>query len=130
MPNSPNERIFPWPRRSGFTPARRTRSSYNQIAEVVFFDMDSSASSQLPADLFCDRSFECRSGRTAEERLDNFEKLITVHGVVSFYEFFLLFVKKLRYWFEYIGVCTVIRIVPLLPIGLLRRFADGAGWLV
>ncbi len=38
--------------------------------------------------------------------------------------------KKLRYWFEYIGVCTVIRIVPLLPIELLRIFADGAGWLV
>ncbi|HEY4782016.1 MAG TPA: hypothetical protein VIH54_09380, partial [Chthoniobacterales bacterium] len=56
--------------------------------------------------------------------------MITVHGVLSFYEFFLLFVKKLRYWFEYIGVCTVIRIVPLLPIELLRIFADGAGWLV
>ncbi len=110
--------------------AHRTRSSYNQIAEVILFDMDSSASSQLPADFFCDRSFECRSGRTAEERLDNSEKLITVHGVLSFYEFFLLFVKKLRYWLEYFGVCAVIRIVPLLPIGLLRTLADSAGWLV
>jgi KDO2-lipid IV(A) lauroyltransferase len=39
-------------------------------------------------------------------------------------------VKKLRYWFEYIGVRAVLRIVPLLPIGLLRMLADGAGWLV
>ncbi len=38
--------------------------------------------------------------------------------------------KKLRYWFEYIGVGAVLRIVPLLPIELLRLLADGAGWLV
>ena len=38
--------------------------------------------------------------------------------------------KKLRYWFEYIGVRAVLRIVPLLPIGLLRMLGDGAGWLV
>jgi Kdo2-lipid IVA lauroyltransferase/acyltransferase len=39
-------------------------------------------------------------------------------------------VKKIRYWFEYIGVSVAIRIVPLLPIGFLRMLADGGGWLV
>jgi KDO2-lipid IV(A) lauroyltransferase len=41
-----------------------------------------------------------------------------------------LSVKKLRYWLEYIGVSAVIRMVPLLPIGFLRIFADSVGWLV
>jgi Kdo2-lipid IVA lauroyltransferase/acyltransferase len=39
-------------------------------------------------------------------------------------------VKKLRYWFEYIGVSAAMRIVPLLPIDFLRTLADAAGWLV
>src|SRR5260370_9789214 len=92
--------------------------------------MDPSAPSQLAIDLFSDSSFERWSSRTAEERLDYYKKLITVHGVYFFSEFFLLLVKKLRYWFEYIGVGAVLRIVPLLPIELLRLLADGAGWLV
>jgi Kdo2-lipid IVA lauroyltransferase/acyltransferase len=45
------------------------------------------------------------------------------------YELFPLFVKKFRYWLEYIGVCAAIRIVPLLPLGFLRALADIVGWL-
>src|SRR5260370_7544118 len=92
--------------------------------------MDPNSTSQLATDLFSDSSFERWSSRTAEERLDYYKKLITVHGVYFVSEFFLLLVKKLRYWFEYIGVGAVLRIVPLLPIELLRLLADGAGWLV
>src|SRR5258708_9673046 len=92
--------------------------------------MDPSATSQLATDLFSDSSFERWSSRTAEEKLDNSKKLIAVHVVYFVSEFFLLLVKKLRYWFEYIGVGAVLRIVPLLPIELLRLLADGAGWLV
>src|SRR5260221_2897691 len=92
--------------------------------------MDPRATSQLATDLFSDGSFERWSSRTAEERLDNSKKLITVHCVYFVSEFFLPLVKKLRYWFEYIGVRAVLRIVPLLPIGLLRTLADSAGWLV
>jgi lauroyl/myristoyl acyltransferase len=92
--------------------------------------MDPNSTSQLATDLFSDSSFERWSSRTAEERLDNSKKLITVHGVYFVSEFFLLLVKKLRYWFEYIGVGAVLRIVPLLAIGLVRLLADGAGWLV
>src|SRR5260370_28557812 len=92
--------------------------------------MDPNSTSQLATDLFSDSSFERWSSRTAEERLDNSKKVITVHGVYFVSEFFLLLVKKLRFWFEYIGVGAVLRIVPLLPIALLRFFADGAGWLV
>src|SRR5258708_28999411 len=92
--------------------------------------MDPRATSQLATDLFSDGSFERWRSWTAEERLDNSKELITVHGVYFVSEFFLPLVKKLRYWFEYIGVRAVLRIVPLLPIALLRMLADGAGWLV
>src|SRR6516165_2226343 len=37
--------------------------------------------------------------------------------------------KKLRYWFEWLGVALCARIIPLLPLALLRLLADLAGWL-
>ena len=37
--------------------------------------------------------------------------------------------KELRYWFEWFGVALCVRIIPLLPLALLRLFADIAGWL-
>jgi lauroyl/myristoyl acyltransferase len=37
--------------------------------------------------------------------------------------------KELRYWFEWFGVALCVRIIPLLPLALLRQLADIAGWL-
>jgi len=37
--------------------------------------------------------------------------------------------KKLRYWFEWLGVALSARIIPLLSLALLRLLADLAGWL-
>jgi KDO2-lipid IV(A) lauroyltransferase len=37
--------------------------------------------------------------------------------------------KELRYWFEWFGVALCVRIIPLLPLALLRFLADIAGWL-
>ena len=37
--------------------------------------------------------------------------------------------KELCYWFEWFGVALCVRIIPLLPLALLRLFADIAGWL-
>ena len=37
--------------------------------------------------------------------------------------------KRLRYWFEWLGVAFCVRIIPLLPLALLRLLADLAGWL-
>jgi lauroyl/myristoyl acyltransferase len=37
--------------------------------------------------------------------------------------------KELRYWFEWFGVALCVRIIPLLPLALLRLLADIAGWL-
>jgi Kdo2-lipid IVA lauroyltransferase/acyltransferase len=37
--------------------------------------------------------------------------------------------KELRYWFEWLGVSLCARIIPLLPVVLLRLLADLAGWL-
>jgi lauroyl/myristoyl acyltransferase len=37
--------------------------------------------------------------------------------------------KKLRYWFEWLGVALSVRIIPLVPLALLRLLADLAGWL-
>src|SRR5258708_19613852 len=89
--------------------------------------MDPRATSQLATDLFSDGSFERWSSRTAEERLDNSKKLITVYGVYFVSQFFLPLVKKLRYWLDYIGAPGVLRIVPLLPIPILRMLADPPG---
>ena len=70
-----NERVFR---------LRRTRSRCNQIAELILFYSDSGMTSELLTDLLSDSSFERGSGRASEERLDNPQKLITVHGVLSF----------------------------------------------
>jgi len=37
--------------------------------------------------------------------------------------------KELRYWFEWFGVSLCARIIPLLPLALLRLLADIAGWV-
>ena len=37
--------------------------------------------------------------------------------------------KKLRYWFEWLGVALCVRIIRLLPLALLRLLADLGGWL-
>jgi Kdo2-lipid IVA lauroyltransferase/acyltransferase len=37
--------------------------------------------------------------------------------------------KEFRYWFEWLGVALCARIIPLLPLALLRFLADLAGWL-
>ena len=37
--------------------------------------------------------------------------------------------KRLRYWFEWLGVAFCVRIIPLLPLALLRLLADLGGWL-
>ncbi len=37
--------------------------------------------------------------------------------------------KEFRYWLEWFGVALCARIVPLLPLALLRLLADVAGWL-
>jgi len=37
--------------------------------------------------------------------------------------------KELRYWFEWFGVSLCVRIIPLLPLALLRLLADLAGWV-
>jgi lauroyl/myristoyl acyltransferase len=37
--------------------------------------------------------------------------------------------KELRYWSEWFGVALCVRIIPLLPLALLRLLADIAGWL-
>jgi KDO2-lipid IV(A) lauroyltransferase len=37
--------------------------------------------------------------------------------------------KEVRYWFEWLGVALCARIIPLLPLALLRLLADLAGWL-
>ena len=37
--------------------------------------------------------------------------------------------KELRYWFEWLGLALCARIIPLLPLALLRLLADLAGWL-
>jgi lauroyl/myristoyl acyltransferase len=37
--------------------------------------------------------------------------------------------RELRYWFEWLGVALCARIIPLLPLVLLRLLADLAGWL-
>jgi Kdo2-lipid IVA lauroyltransferase/acyltransferase len=37
--------------------------------------------------------------------------------------------KEIRYWFEWLGVALSARIIPLLPLALLRLLADLAGWL-
>jgi lauroyl/myristoyl acyltransferase len=37
--------------------------------------------------------------------------------------------KELRYWIEWLGVALCARIIPLLPLSLLRLLADLAGWL-
>lgn len=38
--------------------------------------------------------------------------------------------KELRYWLEWLGVALCVRIIPLLPLALLRLLADIAGWLL
>jgi lauroyl/myristoyl acyltransferase len=38
--------------------------------------------------------------------------------------------KGLRYWFEWLGVAFCARIIPVLPLALLRLLADLAGWLI
>jgi KDO2-lipid IV(A) lauroyltransferase len=37
--------------------------------------------------------------------------------------------KELRYWLEWLGVASCVRIIPILPLSLLRLLADIAGWL-
>ena len=37
--------------------------------------------------------------------------------------------KELRYWFEWLSVALCVRIIPLLPLALLRLLADLAGWV-
>jgi lauroyl/myristoyl acyltransferase len=37
--------------------------------------------------------------------------------------------KKLRYWLEWLGVALCVRIIPMLPLALLRLLADIAGWV-
>ena len=37
--------------------------------------------------------------------------------------------KEFRYWFEWLGVALCARIIPLLPLALLRYLADLVGWL-
>ena len=41
----------------------------------------------------------------------------------------LSWLKELRYWSEWLGVTLCARIIPLLPLPLLRFLADAGGWL-
>jgi lauroyl/myristoyl acyltransferase len=37
--------------------------------------------------------------------------------------------KEVRYWFEWFGVSLCVRIIPLLPLALLRLLADLGAWV-